>query len=224
MNKVLSPLFVLILLSSPVLAKESKNKARRCENLNKCVQLVSQLTGKQYLVGGELKGKIQTSKNLLLTKENADTLFSHILHENGYTRVPIKGQGVFRIINARDVRYTPTPHYYATKTTFPEMPDTADYHMLTYTFSAADFGITTEVTRSLRPFMSRYGRIIDIKSQKKIVLQDTAINIKRLYKIIRDLDVKPNSEMQEKRERSQKHRRKVELLQAQHCGPNKKKS
>jgi general secretion pathway protein D len=46
-----------------------------------------------------------------------------------------------------------------------------------------------EIARNFRPFMSRYGRIIDLKQTNTIIISDTGTNIHRLEKLIKFLDV-----------------------------------
>ena len=189
-----------------------------CVDLNSCVETVSSLTGKSYLYGKDLKGTIKASSNLLIDKKNADRVLSEILNDAGYTRVPVNDK-TFRIISARDVRYTPVPQIEASKKTAPNLPDVADYFMMTYTMKNPE--VSTSITRSLRPFMSRYGRIIDFKPNGTLVVQDTALNIKRLYKLVKSMDVKPTKAQLKRWERDRKRYHELELQRAKHGGAKK---
>jgi general secretion pathway protein D len=51
-----------------------------------------------------------------------------------------------------------------------------------------------EIARNFRPFMSRYGRIIDIKQTNTIIIADTGSNINRLAKMVKFLDVSGHEE------------------------------
>jgi general secretion pathway protein D len=51
-----------------------------------------------------------------------------------------------------------------------------------------------EIARNFRPFMSRYGRIIDIKQTNTIIIADTGSNINRLAKMVKFLDVPGHEE------------------------------
>jgi type II secretory pathway component GspD/PulD (secretin) len=164
-----------------------------CPDLKKCIENVGELTGKKYLFQEKIKGKILASSNVELTSANADTLLSHSLNQLGYTRVPLNIENTYSVINSRDIRYTPTIQTNATKKQAPKIPNVDDYYMVSY--KASHPQITTVVTRALRPFMSRYGRIIDNKMTGTIILQDTANNIHRLYKLIVAMDVKPKKNL-----------------------------
>ena len=211
-------LCLLIFLLSLDLRADSLEDA--CSNLNKCVDAVSELTGKKYLYNGKLKGSLASSNNLELTKENADQLFSFLLNENGYTRVPV-GENTFQIISSRDIRYTPTPKFLASYDKAPELPDNMDYVMMEYTVKNNKTKLSTEITRALRPFMSRYGRIIDVKSSGHIIFQDTARNLKRLYGLIKTVDIIPSKESLKSFKKSQDRRFEISKIEAKSCGSYK---
>ena len=98
---------------------------------------------------------------------------------NGYTL--IRSGAFYKIVNSRDIRYTPTKIYTGTYT-----PDTENYVMRIIPLKNIN---STEVTRSFRPFMSRYGRLIEIKQTNTIIVQDTGENINRLGRLIKFIDV-----------------------------------
>ena len=186
----------IIVPSFFVLTAKAGNLKTKCNTLSQCAESVSQLTGRQYIYPKALKGKIRGTEGVDFTAENADSLYSHILHENGYTRVLLEDKKTYRIINARDVRYTPVPQVESDYEKAPALPSTADYHMMTYQMK---YPLASSViTRSLRPFMSRYGRIIDNKINGTLVVQDTAINLKRLYGLMKQMDNEPTREMKNK--------------------------
>lgn len=45
-----------------------------------------------------------------------------------------------------------------------------------------------DIARNLRPFITRYGRVIDEKNANTIILADTGKNIHRIHKLIEKLD------------------------------------
>ena len=127
MKKIL-PLFLLGIFS--LRPAHSQEFAGVCPNLTACVEHVSKLTGKSYLLPTNFKGKTNASANLRLTKENAGLILSEILNEAGYTRLSLSN-GTYRVIPARDVRYNVTPEVFADKETAPVLPDLSDYYMMT---------------------------------------------------------------------------------------------
>ena len=98
----------------------------------------------------------------------------------------IKTGAFYKVINARDIRYTPTKIYTGNYT-----PDTENYVMRVISLKSVS---AAEIARNFRPFMSRYGRIIDIKQTNTIIIADTGSNINRLAKMVKFLDVPGHEE------------------------------
>lgn len=209
-------LSAVVIPSFFVLTADAGNLKTKCSTLTMCAETVSHLTGKQYLFPGKLKGKVQGTEGVDFTAENADSLYSQILHENGYTRILLDDKTTYRIINARDVRYTPVPQVSSNFENEPKLPSNADYHMMTYEMKYPVS--STTITRSLRPFMSRYGRIIDNKINGTLVVQDTAQNLKRLYGLMRQMDSEPTRAMRIKWKKDKERWHELELERAKHCG------
>jgi general secretion pathway protein D len=207
-------IFFCTLITSFTLSAKSVQKS--CSELKDCVDEVSKLTGVKYLYSGELKGKIVASDNLELSKENADSLFSSILNENGYTRLK-QDENTYLIMSARDIRYHPTPIVKANNDNSPSLPSNMDYYMMEYTLKDNRTNISSEITGALRPFMSRYGRIIDIRTTGTLVVQDTAKNLSRLYELIKKMDVAPTKDQVEAKKKSEERKFELEKIEAKNC-------
>ncbi|MBY0414883.1 MAG: hypothetical protein K2Q18_11990 [Bdellovibrionales bacterium] len=162
--------------------------ANDCQDLVKCVETVSKLTGKKYLFDGRLKGELKASSNVQITAENADTLFSYILNITGYSRVPTLEKDTYKIVESRDIRYESLATFSATLTETPSTPKTEDYVLVTYQLTNFKDGQSREIANSLRPFMSRYGRIIESYASNTLTLQETASKVSQLLDIIRKSD------------------------------------
>lgn len=183
------------------------------------VEKVSKLTKTQYIFPYNLKGRIGLSKNFILNKKNADSFLSYILSENGYTRIKENAK-TYRIIVAKNVRYNPLKLVKASKENKPKLNDNFDYFMMEYKLS--NTGIASSIARSLRPFMSRYGRIIAAEHADKIIVQDTAKNLHRLYRLIKGFDLAPSDDLKSKRDKNAKFERQLRLEKAKNCNSEKK--
>jgi len=206
---------VIVVPSFFVLTVKAGNLKEKCSNLIQCAETVSLLTDKQYVYSGKLKGKIQGTEGVDFTAENADLLYSQMLNEHGYTRILLSDNKTYRIINARDVRYTPVPQVVSNFDNSPKLPATADYYMMTYQMRYPL--VSTDATRSLRPFMSRYGRIIDNRINGTLIVQDTAINLKRLYNLIKQMDNEPTGVMRKNWKKEKQRRHEINLEKAKYC-------
>lgn len=148
--------------------------------LEELTKQMQKLTGIKLILDGKgLKGKITILSPTAITVGDAWKSYLTALEINGYTLVP-SGK-FYKIVSTRDIRYTPTKIYTGNYT-----PDTDNYVMRILPLKNID---STEVTRSFRPFMTRFGRIIDIKQTNTIIVQDTGSNINRLVRLIKFIDV-----------------------------------
>ncbi len=147
------------------------------EDLTKHMQ---KLTGIKLIMDGKgLKGKVSIISPAPITVGDAWKSYLTALEMNGFSLV--NSGNFYKIVATRDIRYTPTKIYTGNYT-----PNTDNYVMRILPLKNID---STEVTRSFRPFMSRYGRIIDIKQTNTIIVQDTGTNINRLTRLIKFIDV-----------------------------------
>jgi len=145
---------------------------------------MQKLTGINLILDQKLKGKVSIMAPSAITVGDAWKAYLTALNMNGYTLV--KSGSFYKIVQVRDIRYTPTKIYTGNYT-----PDTENYAMRIIPLKNIS---STEVTRSFRPFMSRYGRIIDIKQTNTIIAQDTGSNINRLVRLIKFIDVPGHEE------------------------------
>ena len=175
------------------------------------MDVVSKLTKKQYFSSSNIrKNDIHFSTSFQLNAKNADTILGHLLSDAGLARIPV-GDNTFQIINARDVRYNPVPVVTSNKSSGPNIPKLSmDYFQMQY---KATYPMAMDrVTRNIRPFLSRYGRIIHNDVGGFVVVQDQARNIQRVYKILKDSDVKPSKELLKKWKDQRRHHRQKELV------------
>ena len=145
---------------------------------------MQKLTGINLIIEKELKGKISISASSAITVGDAWKAYLTALNINGYTLV--KSGAFYKIVQSRDIRYTPTKIY-----TGDYVPNTENYIMKIIPLQNIS---SAEVTRSFRPFMSRYGRILDLKQTNTLIVQDTGDNINRLTRLIKFIDVPGHEE------------------------------
>jgi hypothetical protein len=171
----------LILLSVLVISS-SVFAADKCENVPECIELNSKLTGAKYLYPKDLiSKKNELNKEVEMTKENADSLLSEVLFQFDYLRLPTQVEGTWKVIVARDVRYAELPVYKGSKGNIPELPKTVDY--VSFMYQGVKGGDVGSIARNLRPFLSRYGRVIDTKGQI-LTFNDSLGNIRNILKFL----------------------------------------
>ena len=200
---------LLILSLSSLLYTVQAQASNPCENLKSCIKHVSSLTGDQYIYVNELdKEAAKLSENFKITKENANDLLAELLNLNGYAKVK-EPNGHWKIINARDIRYIAVPTLTYGKDT---IPNNYDYYLTT--IKLKNKYLSSNIARSFRPFMSRYGRIIEIKNSGLIIISDTGINTNRLIELAKKMDHKPTADEIKEFKEEEKNKRKIKILKA----------
>lgn len=175
---------VVSLLSQAWAAKFSDD----CENVLKCVDNVSKLTGQKYIFANDIDGKVLSSKNVELNPENAELLFTHMLHLNGLTRVPMGAPNTFQILRKREARDTLLPRLMATKDESPSFPDIWDLFELHYQVKNPES--IREIARVGRRFLPEASRMMISRPGRKIVVVATAPELRRVYQALREADQK----------------------------------
>lgn len=145
---------------------------------------MQKLTGINLILDKDVKGKVSISAPTPITVGDAWKAYLAALNMANFSLV--KTGAFYKIINARDIRYTPTKIYTGNYT-----PDTENYVMRVISLKHVS---AAEIARNFRPFMSRYGRIIDIKQTNTVIIADTGTNINRLAKMVKFLDIKGHEE------------------------------
>ena len=145
---------------------------------------MQKLAGINLIMEKDLKGKISIQAPTPITVGDAWKAYLTALNINGYTLVD--SGAFYKIVNARDIRYTPTKIYTGSYT-----PDTENYVMRIIPLKNID---VVEVARSFRPFLTRYGRLIEIRQTNTLIIQDTGTNINRLTRLLKFLDVPGHDE------------------------------
>ncbi len=153
-------------------------------SLSDLTKHMQKLTGINLILDKELKGRISIMAPTAITVGDAWQAYLTALNLNDYTLV--KHGAFYKIVNARDIRYTSTKIY-----TGNFAPNTENYVMKIIPLKNIS---SAEVTRSFRPFQSRYGRIIDIPQTNTVIIQDTGTNINRLGSLIKFIDVPGHEE------------------------------
>lgn len=145
---------------------------------------MQKLTGLNLILDKDIKGKISISTPGPITIGDAWKAYLQALSINGYSLV--KTGAYYTIVNNRDIRYSPTTMYTGTYS-----PNTENYVMQIIPLKYVN---SREVANSFRPFMSRYGRIIEIKQTNTVIVQETGTHINRLMKLIKFIDIPGHEE------------------------------
>ncbi|HLE12467.1 MAG: type II secretion system protein GspD [Bdellovibrionales bacterium RIFOXYD12_FULL_39_22] len=148
-------------------------------SLTDLTQHMQKLTGLNLILDKELKGKISIIAPSPITVGDAWKAYLTALSINGYALV--NSGAFYQIVQSRDIRYASTKIYSGNYT-----PDTENYVMKIIPLKHIS---SVELTRQLRTFVSRYGRMTEINQTNTVIVQDTGANINRLDRLIKLVDV-----------------------------------
>ncbi len=120
--------------------------------------------------------------NRKLSREMVEGFVSRIMDISGNAFI-VKPQSPFvEVISARDARYATVPVYEDESM----IPYNDNYIQFNFRLKHAD---PADLARNMRPFLSRYGRVVDVKHARTVHLMDNASNVRRLIQISKIIDV-----------------------------------
>jgi general secretion pathway protein D len=150
------------------------------------INLMSELTGKNFLVDDKVRGKVTIIAPKPVTLEEAYQVFLSVLEIQGFTVVP---QGpIIKIIPSRDVKDNPIPT--ATDSQNPFSPTTESFVTQLIPLQYAD---ANDIRGLLTPLVSKESSLLAYAPTNSLIVTDNVSNINRLLKIIVALDVEAPS-------------------------------
>jgi general secretion pathway protein D len=173
--------------------RDRKDAAERTISFNlrnadivQVINLISELTGKSFLVDDKVRGKVTIIAPTEVTLEEAYQIFLSVLEIQGFTIVP---QGpIIKIIPSRDVKDNPIPT--ATDGQHSFSPATESFVTQLVPLQYAD---ANDIRGLLTPLVSKESSLLAYAPTNSLIVTDTVSNINRLLKIITALDVEAPS-------------------------------
>lgn len=147
----------------------------------------AKLKGYNVIIDEDVKGKLKLYGVKKIPHNEIDLFISAVADQTGYTILKNEKLNQIEVINSRDIRYRGGKIY----TNIDDVP--MDYNHVQYV-THLKYIEASEVSRNMRPFMSRYGRVIDEKNANTLIIADTGKNIHRLNKLISKIDTEEYQE------------------------------
>ena len=161
---------------------------RDVEILN-VINLMSELTGKNFLIDGNVRGKVTLIAPEPVTIDEAYQVFLSILEIQGFTVVP---QGpIIKVIPSADIKDSPIP-----TTTGEEgaLPPTSGDAFVTQLIPLK-FADVNQIRGLVSPLVSKDSSLLSYAPTNTLIVTETASNIARLKTIITALDVKASTKI-----------------------------
>jgi type II secretory pathway component GspD/PulD (secretin) len=197
------PLCLTPPLSAAALVKD------QCANLEKCANAVAELTGTKYVFDGkELAGlKVAATPNYELTKENAEEVFTQMLEQNEFTRLPLGEEKAYTIVRSRVARDSALPIYSGDSQYLPKLPQHWDLSTVRYRAQTTE--LVEDLARTMRSFLPANARVIPYPSSGTLLITAPNPIIRNVLSHIQALDVKLSPEKIRERKREREQRRKA---------------
>lgn len=145
--------------------------------------LMSRLTGKNFIFGSEVQGKITITSTSKLTPDETFDLFISVLRLRGYSVVPA-GKS-YKIIPSSEVKQSPF-----------EVIDAAKGFKANETYVATLVKLThvqgRDVLGAVQPLVSKDGLITGFgRDSRALLIVDSALNVEKILKIVKLIDIGP---------------------------------
>ncbi len=150
--------------------------------LPELIQTMSELTGRNFIYDETVRGKVTIISPRRMTLDEAYNVFLSVLNVKGYTVVP-SGQ-VNKIVAIKDAKESNLP------TLTPERhPRDRGEQYVTRLIPLQNIDAAEIATTVLAPLVPKTSNIVAYPPTNTLIITDSAANIERLNRIIRQLDI-----------------------------------
>ncbi len=154
-------------------------------DLNVLINLISQMTGKNFIVDPAVKGKVTIIAPDKISVSDAYRVFESVLEVHGFATVP--SGSVIKIVPAVQARSKSIPTVIRGETS------RTDDKIVTRIIPVANIS-PEEVRKFLAPLISKTSVVIPHEQSKLLIIADALSNINRLMEIITAMDVPADGE------------------------------
>jgi len=151
--------------------------------LAELIRVVSEMTGKNFLFDESLKGKVTIISPRPMSKEEAYQVFLSVLNVKGFTVVP--SGGVNKVVALREAKESNLP-------TGTRRGISGEQYV-TRLIPLRHIDAATLASKVLEPLIPKTSQVVAYAPSNTLIITDSAANIERLYRIIRELDVSTSS-------------------------------
>lgn len=141
---------------------------------------ISEITGKNFVVDENVRGKISIISPTRVTPEQAYSIFQSVLQLKGFTTV--QAGPVIKIIPARDVRQSAE----LTQSQQPGITQGDQYVTRMVKLRNTD---ASSVLSVIQPMISHDGLVAAFPQDNTLIITDDAFNVQRLLRIVGSLDI-----------------------------------
>lgn len=141
------------------------------------VSQVADITGYSFVIDPRVKGKVTVISNASMNKSAVYDMFLAVLGVHGFAAIP--GQDVIKIVRQNDAKQSAQNDKFMKK-----VPSEQIVTRVIQVNNAR----ALELVPILRPMVAKYGHLAGVAAANALIVSDHLANIKRISKIIDELD------------------------------------
>jgi general secretion pathway protein D len=152
-------------------------------DLNVVIKFMGELTGRNFLVSDQVKGKVTIISPRKITVREAYQVFESVLEMNGYSTVP--GVDSVKIVPSGIARQSGLETHEGREAKEVKIGDKMITQVVPLEYASSD-----DIRNLFTPLISKDGMIVSYKPTNHLVITDRSSNIHRLLTIIDQIDVR----------------------------------
>lgn len=184
MKKLSTVIFALICLGQPVAAEDVTLNFSDAD-LVAVINSVSQITGKNFIIDPRVKGKINVVSSKPLNEDEVYNVFLSILQVHGFATVPTAN--AIKIIPDATAKQSAAP--------FASSSRNPGDQLITRVLVIEHIN-AAQLVPILRPLVAQQGHLAAYPTTNVLIISDRAANIKRIDRIIAQMDKKVDSDIE----------------------------
>ena len=188
--RIIPLMMLLAILAAPAFAQEPAQQAAdgisldfKDVELADLIRVISEMSGKNFLFDETLKGKVTIISPRPMSADEAYQVFLSVLNVKGFTVVP--SGSVNKVVALRDAKQSNLPTQVSR--------GLAGEQYVTRLIPLQYVDAVTVAGKVLEPLIPKTSQVVAYPPSNTLIITDSAANIERLYRIIRELDVETSS-------------------------------
>lgn len=174
LNKIVLSIFVSILLSANLFAKQEVVINFKNLEIKDFIKITSKILNKNILLSTNIKGKVEFVTNKKVYKEDILNILIYVLESKGFTLV--ENGNILRIVRLSDASKNNVPVY-------NNKDNLTDFQMVTEVFNI-NFLNVDYISSKIRHLISKSAKLVTDKESNAIIITDFASNIQTIKKVI----------------------------------------
>jgi general secretion pathway protein D len=152
-------------------------------DLGVVIKFMGDLTGKNFLVSDQVRGKVTIISPRKITVQEAYQVFESVLEMNGYSAVP--GVDAIKIVPSGIARQSGVETYEGKEPGAVKVEDKMITQVIPLEFASSE-----DIRNLFTPLISKDGMIASYKPTNHLIITEKSSNIYRLLKIVEQVDVR----------------------------------